>query len=49
MRGCLEPDEDELWTLTNSTLAKLGHITDAEFAALDLLPDFDTEDPTYGE
>lgn len=49
MRGYLEPDEDELRTLTDSALAKLGRMTDAEFAALDLFPDLETEDPAYGE
>ena len=49
MRGYLEPDEDELRTLTDCALAKLGRMTDAEFAALDLFPDFETEDPAYGE
>ena len=49
MRGYLEPDEDELRTLTDSALAKLGRMTDADFAALDLFPDFETEDPAYGE
>lgn len=49
MRKYLEPDEDELRTLTDSALAKLGRMTDADFAALDLFPDFDTEDPAYGK
>ena len=49
MRGCLEPDENELRELTDSTLAKLGRMTDAEFAALELAPDFDLEAPAYGE
>ena len=49
MRGYLGPDEDELRDLTDSALAKLGRMTDAEFAALDLFPDFETEDPAYGE
>ena len=49
MRGYLEPDEDELRTLTDSALSKLGRMTDADFAALDLFPDFETEDPAYGE
>ena len=49
MRGYLEPDEDELRTLTDSALSKLGRMTDAEFAALDLFPDFETEDPAYGK
>lgn len=42
MRGHLEPDETELRELTDSTLRKLGGITDAQFAELELLPDFDT-------
>ena len=41
MRGYLEPDETELRELTDSALAKLCGITDAEYAALDLTPDFD--------
>ena len=41
MRGHLEPDEAELRELTDSALAKLRGITDAEYAALDLTPDFD--------
>ena len=41
MRGYLEPDETELRELTDSALAKLRGITDAEYAALDLTPDFD--------
>ena len=49
MRGYLEPDEDELRTLTDNALSKLGRMTDAEFAALDLFPDFETEDPAYGK
>ena len=49
MRGYLGPDEDELRDLTDSALAKLGRMTDADFAALDLFPDFETEDPAYGE
>lgn len=31
-------------TLTDSTLRKLGGITDAQFAELELLPDFDTDE-----
>ena len=49
MRGYLEPDETELRSLTDSTLAKLGRMTDADFTALDLFPDFETEDHAYGE
>ncbi len=48
MRGYLEPDEDELRTLTDSALSKLGRMSDADFAALELFPDFDTEDPADG-
>ena len=45
MRKYLEPDEDELLRLTDSVLEKLSRMTDAAFAALDLIPDFDeTED-----
>lgn len=48
MRGYLEPDEDELRELTNSALAKLRRMSNAEFEAVDLYPDFDPEDPAYG-
>lgn len=45
MRKYLESDETELLALTDSALAKLNQLTDAEFDALDLIPDFDeTED-----
>ena len=45
MRKYLESDETELLSLTNSALAKLNTLTDAEFDTLDLIPDFDeTED-----
>ena len=45
MRKYLEPDETELLALTDSALAKLNQLTDAEFDALDLMPDFEeTED-----
>ena len=37
----LEPDETELLALTDSTLAKLRAMTDADFDALELYPDFD--------
>ena len=49
MRGYLEPDEDELRTLTDSALDKLRRMDDGQFAALDLIPDFDPEDSAYGE
>ena len=41
MHGYLAADETELRELTDSALAKLRDITDAEYAALDLTPDFD--------
>ena len=41
MRGYLAADETELRELTDSALAKLRGITEAEYAALDLTPDFD--------
>ena len=41
MRGELSPDETELLALTDSTLAKLRAMTDAEFDELELCPDFD--------
>lgn len=40
MRTYLDEDERELKDLTDSAIAKLNSITDAEFAALDLVPDF---------
>ena len=44
MRGYLESDEPELRELTDSALAKLEAMSDADYAALDLVPDFDPED-----
>ena len=44
MRGHLEPDETELLALTDSTLQKLGEITDEQFAKQELVPDFDTDE-----
>ena len=41
MRKHLEPDETELRELTDSTLHKLGGITDEQFVELALVPDFD--------
>ena len=49
MRGYLEQDEDELRTLTDSALSKLERMSDADFEALELVPDFETEAPAYGE
>ncbi len=40
MRTYLEDDEQELKALTDSTIAKLNTMTDAEFAEMDLVPDF---------
>ena len=44
MRGHLEPEETELRELTDSVLHKLGGITDEQFAELELIPDFDTDE-----
>ena len=41
MRGYLTPEETELLDLTDSTLAKLRAMTDIDFDALELYPDFD--------
>lgn len=41
MRGELSPEEAELRELTDSTLGKLWAMSDAEFAELELYPDFD--------
>lgn len=40
MRGYLAADETELRELTDSAIAKLDGMTDAEFDTLDLFPDF---------
>ena len=40
MQGYLDAEEAELRELTDSALAKLCDIPDAEYAALDLSPDF---------
>lgn len=44
MRTYLDEDEQELKGLTDSAIAKLNLLTDAEFSALDLIPDFDEEE-----
>ena len=49
MRGYLEPDEDELRSLTDSALSKLHAMSDTEFDALELYPDCNTEAAAYGE
>lgn len=41
MRGELSPEETELRELTDSALMKLRSMSDAEFAELELYPDFD--------
>ena len=41
MRGELSPEEAELRELTDSALSKLRAMSDAEFAELELYPDFD--------
>ena len=40
MRGFLAEDETELAELTASALEKLAAMTDEEYDALDLMPDF---------
>lgn len=44
MRGYLDEDEAELRELTDSALQKLGEITDEDFAEMELVPDFDTDE-----
>ena len=44
MRSCLAADETELRDLTDSAISKLNRMTDAEYDALDLIPDFTEED-----
>ena len=41
MRTYLGEDEQELQILTDSAIAKLNAMTDAEFEMLDLIPDFE--------
>ena len=41
MRGELSPEEAELRELPDSALGKLQAMSDAEFAELELYPDFD--------
>ena len=43
MRGYLGAEETELLALTDSALEKLRSMSNEEYAALDLLPDFDVE------
>lgn len=44
MRGYLDEDEAELRALTDSTVQKLSEIADEQFAELELIPDFDTDE-----
>ena len=44
MCGELSPEEAELRELTDSALQKLSEITDEDFAELELIPDFDTDE-----
>ena len=44
MRGQLEDDETELMQMTDSALRKLNAMSDADYEALELFPDFDEED-----
>jgi hypothetical protein len=43
MRGYLGAEEAELLALTDSALGKLRNMSDAEYDALDLFPDFSEE------
>ena len=49
MQEYLEPDETELTAITDSTLEKLSAMTDADFAALELYPDFDDKEDADAE
>ena len=40
MRGYIGVDQPELRAMTDSTLQKLGKISDEEFTKLELFPDF---------
>lgn len=43
MRDCLDAGDGDLLELTDSTIEKLEVMTDEDYAALDLTPDFDVE------
>ena len=45
MQSYLSDEDVELRRLTDSALSKLEAMTDEEFAALDLIPDFFPEEP----
>ncbi len=44
MREYLGPEDADLRMLTDSAIEKLEAMSDEEYVALDLTPDFDTED-----
>ena len=44
MRLCLGPEDTDLQALTDSAIDKLEAMTEEDYAALDLTPDFDAED-----
>ena len=44
MKEVLEPEETELREMTDSVIDKLSAMSDAEYAELELYPDFDKED-----
>ena len=44
MREQLEADETELIQMTDSAIRKLSAMSDADYAALELFPDFNEED-----
>ena len=44
MKEVLEPEETELREMTESVIDKLSAMSDAEYAKLELFPDFDKED-----
>ena len=45
MRRCLSAEDADLVELTDSALSKLEAMTDADYSALDLIPDFFPEEP----
>ena len=44
MKEVLEPEETELREMTDTVIEKLTAMSDAEYAELELFPDFDEED-----
>ena len=44
MKEVLEPEETELREMTDTVIAKLSAMSNAEYAELELFPDFDKED-----